>query len=159
MKVEDGSLRIRSTRTAHAYVGRNAAALTDCGRIRRHRRHGRIARRPLPLRRPARRHHQYRRSEGSSRRKSRRSSTGMPRCACRAPDRAAARSPAPSWSPTSSWPRAATPVRSDEIREENSGRLPGVAGVPQGARRDQVRRRARHHDGGKAGPTRCIMFW
>jgi acyl-coenzyme A synthetase/AMP-(fatty) acid ligase len=29
MKVEDGSLRIRSMRTAHAYVGRNAAALTD----------------------------------------------------------------------------------------------------------------------------------
>jgi acyl-coenzyme A synthetase/AMP-(fatty) acid ligase len=29
MKVEDGSLRIRSTRTARAYVGRNAAALTD----------------------------------------------------------------------------------------------------------------------------------
>jgi acyl-coenzyme A synthetase/AMP-(fatty) acid ligase len=29
MKVEDGSLRIRSTRTAHAYVGHNAAALTD----------------------------------------------------------------------------------------------------------------------------------
>lgn len=29
MKVVDGSLRIRSTRTAHAYVGRNAAALTD----------------------------------------------------------------------------------------------------------------------------------
>jgi acyl-coenzyme A synthetase/AMP-(fatty) acid ligase len=29
MKVEDGSLRIRSTRTAHAYVGLNAAALTD----------------------------------------------------------------------------------------------------------------------------------
>jgi acyl-coenzyme A synthetase/AMP-(fatty) acid ligase len=29
MKVEDGSLRIRSTRTAHAYVGRHAAALTD----------------------------------------------------------------------------------------------------------------------------------
>src|SRR6202045_4006739 len=29
MKVEDGSLRIRSTRTAHAYLGRNAAALTD----------------------------------------------------------------------------------------------------------------------------------
>ena len=29
MKVEDGSLRIRSTRTAHAYVGPNAAALTD----------------------------------------------------------------------------------------------------------------------------------
>ncbi len=29
MKVEDGSLRIRSTRTAHAYVGRNATALTD----------------------------------------------------------------------------------------------------------------------------------
>jgi acyl-coenzyme A synthetase/AMP-(fatty) acid ligase len=29
MKVEDGSLRIRSTRTAHAYVGRNAAGLTD----------------------------------------------------------------------------------------------------------------------------------
>jgi acyl-coenzyme A synthetase/AMP-(fatty) acid ligase len=29
MKVEDGSLRIRSTRTAHAYVGRHAAALID----------------------------------------------------------------------------------------------------------------------------------
>lgn len=29
MKVVDGSLRIRSTRTAHAYIGRNAAALTD----------------------------------------------------------------------------------------------------------------------------------
>src|ERR1700738_2056476 len=29
MKVEDGSLRIRSTRTAHAYIGRNPAALTD----------------------------------------------------------------------------------------------------------------------------------
>ena len=29
MKVEDGSLRIRSVRTAHAYVGRHAPALTD----------------------------------------------------------------------------------------------------------------------------------
>jgi acyl-coenzyme A synthetase/AMP-(fatty) acid ligase len=29
MKVEDGSLRIRSTRTAHAYVGRNPGALAD----------------------------------------------------------------------------------------------------------------------------------
>jgi acyl-coenzyme A synthetase/AMP-(fatty) acid ligase len=29
MKVEDGSLRIRSTRTAHAYVGHNATALAD----------------------------------------------------------------------------------------------------------------------------------
>ncbi|WJR79392.1 fatty acid--CoA ligase family protein [Bradyrhizobium sp. NP1] len=29
MKVVDGSLRIRSRRTAHAYIGRNAAALTD----------------------------------------------------------------------------------------------------------------------------------
>ena len=29
MKVEDGSLRIRSSRTAHGYVGRNAAALAD----------------------------------------------------------------------------------------------------------------------------------
>jgi acyl-coenzyme A synthetase/AMP-(fatty) acid ligase len=29
MKIEDGSLRIRSTRTAHAYVGRHAAALAD----------------------------------------------------------------------------------------------------------------------------------
>ncbi|MDI3567014.1 class I adenylate-forming enzyme family protein [Bradyrhizobium sp. Arg816] len=29
MKVVDGSLRIRSTRTARAYIGRNAAALTD----------------------------------------------------------------------------------------------------------------------------------
>jgi acyl-coenzyme A synthetase/AMP-(fatty) acid ligase len=29
MKVEDGSLRIRSARAAHAYIGRGAAALTD----------------------------------------------------------------------------------------------------------------------------------
>jgi acyl-coenzyme A synthetase/AMP-(fatty) acid ligase len=29
MKIVGGSLRIRSTRTAHAYIGRNAAALTD----------------------------------------------------------------------------------------------------------------------------------
>jgi len=29
MKIEDGSLRIRSTRTAHAYVGRHATNLTD----------------------------------------------------------------------------------------------------------------------------------
>jgi acyl-CoA synthetase (AMP-forming)/AMP-acid ligase II len=29
MKIEDGSLRIRSSRTAHCYVGRNAAALFD----------------------------------------------------------------------------------------------------------------------------------
>jgi acyl-CoA synthetase (AMP-forming)/AMP-acid ligase II len=29
MKVEDGSLRIRSRRTAHAYIGRNAVELTD----------------------------------------------------------------------------------------------------------------------------------
>jgi acyl-coenzyme A synthetase/AMP-(fatty) acid ligase len=29
MKVEDGSLRIRSMRTAHAYIGRDTAALTD----------------------------------------------------------------------------------------------------------------------------------
>lgn len=29
MKVVDGSLRIRSKRTAHAYIGRNASALTD----------------------------------------------------------------------------------------------------------------------------------
>ena len=29
MKVVDGSLRIRSARTAHAYIGRNAASLTD----------------------------------------------------------------------------------------------------------------------------------
>jgi acyl-CoA synthetase (AMP-forming)/AMP-acid ligase II len=29
MKIEDGSLRIRSKRAAHAYVGKNASALTD----------------------------------------------------------------------------------------------------------------------------------
>jgi acyl-coenzyme A synthetase/AMP-(fatty) acid ligase len=29
IKIEDGSLRIRSKRAAHAYVGRNASALTD----------------------------------------------------------------------------------------------------------------------------------
>src|SRR6202035_2713595 len=33
MKGEDGSLRIRSTRAAHAYVGRHAAALTNNDRL------------------------------------------------------------------------------------------------------------------------------
>ena len=116
MKVEDGSLRIRSKRTAHAYVGRNAAAADRRRRLRRHRRHGRTARRPLSFRRPPRRHHQYRRPQGSSRGDRGGHQPACRRCGCRAPDRAAARSPAASWSPMSFWPMAATPAASDEIR-------------------------------------------
>ncbi len=43
--------------------------------------------------------------------------------------------------------------------EKNSGRLPGTAGVSQGARHDQIRIVARHHGGRKAGAIRCIMSW
>ena len=49
--------------------------------------------------------------------------------------------------------------RSDEIREADSGRLPGTAAAAQGARHDQIRPGARHHGGRKAGATRCIMWW
>ena len=52
------------------------------------------------------------------RKKSKPSSTGMPRSECRAPNRGAARSPAPSWSPMSFWPKAADASRSDEIRDQ-----------------------------------------
>src|ERR1700728_487646 len=44
------------------------------------------------------------------RKKSKPSSTGMPGSACRAPNPDAARSPAPSWSPTSFWPKTPTPA-------------------------------------------------
>jgi hypothetical protein len=84
MKVEDGSLRIRSKRTAHAYVGRQAAALTDardsstpatwssCAATATTSSAGAAASSILAASRfiP---------------RKSRRSSTGMPRCGCPAP--------------------------------------------------------------------------
>ncbi len=68
MKMVDGSLCIRSNRTAHAYVGRNPAPLTDADgfvdtgdmvELRDHRYYF-VGRR--------RRHHQYRRPQSSSRR-------------------------------------------------------------------------------------------
>ena len=67
MKVEDGSLRIRSMRTARGLC-RPARSCADRRRwLCRHRRHGRVARRQVSLRGTARRHHQYWRSQGSSR--------------------------------------------------------------------------------------------
>ena len=67
MKVEDGSLRIRSPRTALALCRRRRGGARRRGRLRRHRRHRGAARRPLLFRRPARRHHQCRRPQGPSR--------------------------------------------------------------------------------------------
>ena len=99
MKVEDGSLRIRSPRTASRYVGGDRAARRQ-GRLCRHRRHGRAARRPLRLHRPPRRHHQYRRPEGSSRGDRGRHQPPSAGADVAGARPSAARSPARSWSPT-----------------------------------------------------------
>ena len=144
MKVEDGSLRIRSTRTAHAYVGRNAAALTDARRLRRHRRHGRAARRPLLFRRPARRHHQYRRPQGSSRR-----DRGGDQPSARSADVARQIAAQPDHRRHRGRRRDPGRRRRPGTREGNPrpdpGRLQGVAGAAQGAGGDPLRRRARRH--------------
>ena len=68
MKVVDGSLRIRSRRRRACLCRPPGRRPHRRGRIRRHRRHGRAARDEVPLRRPARRHHQYWGLESSSRR-------------------------------------------------------------------------------------------
>ena len=67
MKVVEGSLQIRSHRTARCLCRRRRAAARRHRGLRRYRRYGRVARRAIPLRRPARRHHQHRRVEGASR--------------------------------------------------------------------------------------------
>ncbi len=67
MKVEDGSLRIRSPRTAYGYVGRDAATLMDADGFIDSGDMVESARRPLLFRRPPRRHRQCRRPQGSSR--------------------------------------------------------------------------------------------
>ena len=66
MKVVDGTLRIRSPRTAFGYVG-GAAGARRSRRFRGHRRHAGAARRPLSFRRPPGRHHQCGRPQGPSR--------------------------------------------------------------------------------------------
>ena len=110
MKVVDGSLRIRSTRAAHAYVGRNAAALTDSDgfvdtgdmvELRGDRYHfvgrrggiiniGGLKVHPEEIEAVINHHAEVRMSRARA---------------------AAARSPARSWSPTSFWPTAAMSAR------------------------------------------------
>ena len=158
MKVVDGSLRIRSTRTAHAYVGRDAAALTDGDgfvdtgdmiELRGDRYHfvgrrggiiniGGLKVHPEEIEAVINRHDEVRMSRARSRK-----------------------------SPITGSIVVADVIladgcdasRADEIRKKYPGRLPGTAAVAQGARHDQIRRRARHHDGRKAGANRCIMWW
>ena len=159
MKVEDGSLRIRSTRTAHAYVGRRRRGAGRCARDS-----------STPATWSSCAATDIISSDGAAassisaasrfiRKKSKPSSTGMPRCACRAPNRGAARSPAPSWSPMSFWPTATTPAAATKSAIEiladcraslASYKVPAVIRfVPS---LDITR-------GRKAGPARCIMFW
>ena len=67
MKVVDGCLRIRSTARGACLCRPSRRRADGRRRFRRHWRHGRTAWRPLSLCRPPRRHHQYRRPEGSPR--------------------------------------------------------------------------------------------
>ena len=67
IKVDDGSLRIRSARTCGSTRRRRTLAPCRRGRLRRHRRHRGTPRRPLLLPRSTQRHHQRRRTEGPSR--------------------------------------------------------------------------------------------
>ncbi len=67
MRVVDGSLRLRSQADGDGIPQRRSAAAGRRRGVRRLRRHGRAARRPLPFRRPPRRHHQCRRPEGFAR--------------------------------------------------------------------------------------------
>ena len=158
MKVEDGSLRIRSSRTAHAYVGRNAAALTDGDgfvdtgdmvELRGDRYHfvgrrggiiniGGLKVHPEEIEAVINRHAEVRMSRARSRR-----------------------------SPITGRIVVADVILADgcDVEPERGnprqdpGRLPGVAGASQGARHDQIRFVARYHGGRKAGAARCIMFW
>ena len=151
MKVEDGSLRIRSTRTAHAYVGRHAAALADADgfvdtgdmvELRGDRYHfvgrrggiiniGGLKVHPEEIEAVINRQPDVRMSRAKSRR-----------------------------SPITGAIVVADVIladdsdagRNDEIRDQDSGRLQGVAGASQGACRDQVRAVARYHLGRESWP-------
>ena len=100
MKVEDGSLRIRSKRTAHAYVGQQAAAWPTATASSTPATWSNCAATAITSS-DAAAASSISAASRFIRKKSKPSSTGMPRCGCRAPNRAAARSPARSWSPTS----------------------------------------------------------
>ena len=99
IRIVDGSLRLRSRRTASGYVGRAAAALRDGDGLRRYRRHGGAAGRALPLRRAQGRHHQCRRPQGPPRGSRGGDQPPSRRLGVRWSSRAATRSPA-----RSSWP-------------------------------------------------------
>ena len=145
MKVVDGSLRIRSTRTAHAYIGRDAAALTDGDgfvdsgdivELRGDRYHfvgrrggiiniGGLKVHPEEIEageiaaQPDHRRHRRRRRDPRRRHRSG-TGEGDPR-----PD---------------------------------PGSVPRAARVPQGAGGDPLRRSTRRHSGRQTGAHRCIMF-
>ena len=149
MKVEDGSLRIRSRRTAHAYVGRNAAGLTDGDgfvdtgdmvELRGDRYHfigrrggiiniGGLKVHPEEIEAVINRRAEVR----MSRAKSRRSPITGAIVVADASRRRGRR-----------WPQRRDPRR-------DSGGLQGCARTSQGAGRHQVRVVARHHGGRKTG--------
>jgi non-ribosomal peptide synthetase component F len=150
MKVEDGSLRIRSRRTALAYVGRNAADLTDSDgfvdtgdmvELRGDRYHfvgrrggiiniGGLKVHPEEIEAVINRRHEVTQPDH------RRDCGGgcCSRQSCRR------------------RPQRRNP------REDSDG-LQGFARTSQGAGRHQVCAVARYHGGRKTGQARCIMFW
>ena len=71
------------TRVAMRYLG-EARCIGDAGRLRRYRRHGRAARRPLLFRRPTRGRSSMSAARKCIPRRSRRSSTSIRPCGCRA---------------------------------------------------------------------------
>ena len=73
LRVENGTLRIRSTRTASRYLGSGPALGGQCRGLCRHRRHGRTGGRQVLFPRAPRGRHQCRRAESAFPRKSRRS--------------------------------------------------------------------------------------
>ncbi len=155
MKVEDGSLRIRSKRTAHAYVGHKAPPLTDADgfvdtgdmvELRGDRYHfvgrrggiiniGGLKVHPEEIEAVINRHPEVRMSRARSRR-----------------------------SPITGAIVVADVILADggdaRARErdprQDPGRLPGIAGVAQGAGGDPLRAGARRHAGRKAGASRCV---
>ncbi len=158
MKVVDGSLRIRSRRAAHAYVGRNAAALTDSDgfvdtgdmvELRGDRYHfvgrrggiiniGGLKVHPEEIEAVINRHAEVRMSRARSRR-----------------------------SPITGAIVVADVIladgcdasRSDEIRDKILADCRAHLAPHKVPAMIKFVPRARHHDGRKAGATRCIMFW
>jgi NAD(P)-dependent dehydrogenase (short-subunit alcohol dehydrogenase family) len=139
MKIVDGSLRIRSSRTASRFAGggpklADADGFVDTGDI--------VERRgDRYTRRPQRRHHQYRRLEGSPRRNRGSDQPPSRRCACRWCGRKQSRSPARSSSPKSCSNRTSSgpAPRQIELKDGHSQVLPRGAAAPQGSGRDQLR--------------------